>query len=332
MFMIIVSTQFKIRQCSQCQGDTEFYCDKCKHDLCLQCKERHVTNFPTKYHKVVFYKAHRSEKSLIKQCKMRQCFQCQGDTEFYCNTCKHDLCLQCKDRHVIDLSTKHHDIVIYLEKYENILKQEKCVRHPDRIYETYCQSCELSLCSQCKEHRKHQIQDIRTAYKTNRQQHRDYFHNIRSETLYNSCFFLAGIKTDMKACRSEISNRRSEILSKAQRLKDLIDTVVVDIIVGLRKYMLHRLQNQKRKMKRHLVNIENYEHRSKWSGIRQIKILLFVKKTLDPKIKDNLNLTQHVFLSLSKEINTEDVMKLGEIQIIQKGIRQIAVVFGEYTQ
>jgi hypothetical protein len=53
---------------------------------------------------------------LSPQLKVRQCSRCQLNTESYCNTCKCDLYVQCKEKHVIDLHTKHHDVVIYRDK------------------------------------------------------------------------------------------------------------------------------------------------------------------------------------------------------------------------
>ncbi|XP_061186272.1 uncharacterized protein LOC133194307 [Saccostrea echinata] len=257
------------------------------------------------------------------ECKVRQGSQCQGDTEFYCNTCKHELCIQCKERHVIDLDTIYHDVVIYREKYEYIPKQETCVRHSGRIHHLYCQSCELPICLQCKGHKKHHILDIRTAYKTNRQQNKEIIQIIRSQTLYNSCFLLAGIKTDIKTCHTEISNRQSEMSVKAQRLKNLIQNILYDVKIRYASYMMNRLKQQKRKMNRHLTSIENYEHRSEQSANRPVKFLLFLNKPRFLKIKDTPHLTQHALLSLVEEINKKDVVKLGEIQITERGKREV---------
>ncbi|XP_056007406.1 uncharacterized protein LOC125664516 [Ostrea edulis] len=69
---------------------------------------------------------------LSTQYKVRHCSQCQGDTEFYCNSCKRDLCLQCKEKHVIDLYTVYHDVVIYREKFEYLPKQEPALLYDAR--------------------------------------------------------------------------------------------------------------------------------------------------------------------------------------------------------
>ncbi|XP_056007393.1 uncharacterized protein LOC125666144 isoform X3 [Ostrea edulis] len=75
--------------------------------------------------------------------KVWQCSQCQGDTEFYCNTCKRDLCLQCKEKHVIDLHTKHHDVVIYREKFEHLQKQEPALLYDARKQQVENEQLEL---------------------------------------------------------------------------------------------------------------------------------------------------------------------------------------------
>ncbi|XP_062578119.1 uncharacterized protein LOC134240015 [Saccostrea cucullata] len=80
-----------------------------------------------------------------RQCMVQTCTVCNGDTEFYCKTCESNLCLQCKERHNSYLDTVCHDVVIYREKFESIQKAESCGRHPEMLYEMYCQSCELPV-------------------------------------------------------------------------------------------------------------------------------------------------------------------------------------------
>ncbi|XP_062582404.1 uncharacterized protein LOC134244148 [Saccostrea cucullata] len=257
------------------------------------------------------------------QCRVRQCFQCQDDTEFYCNTCKHELCLKCKEKHFIDLYTIYHDVVIYREKFDHITKQETCDRHPDMLYEKYCHSCKLPICFQCTEHRHHQILDLGTAYKTNRQEHRNTLHNIRSETFYNSCCLLVGIRSDIKNFHGEISNNQSNMIKKAQKLRNLIDVVMYDVKIGHKRF-IQSLQQQKRKIAIHLASIENFELRSEQLANRPLKFLMFLKRTCIQKLKDTLNLTHYALVCLNEDINIEDVTDfLGEIQITETGKRQV---------
>ncbi|XP_061186271.1 uncharacterized protein LOC133194306 [Saccostrea echinata] len=257
------------------------------------------------------------------QCKIRQCSQCQGDVEFYCNTCKHNLCIQCKEKHVIDLDTIYHDVVFYREKNDYIQKQETCVRHPDMVYRRYCNSCKIPVCFKCREHLKHKLQDLISAYKKYRQQYRETIDNIRSETLYNSCVLLDGIKTDLKIVHKEIFNSQSEMSTKAARLKKIIDTVICDAKIGYRTY-LHRFLILKRKINAHHVIIENYEYLFELSAYRPVRFLLFLKKTRVPKKKDSPDLTQYALLSLTEEISIKVVIKLlNEFQMMDRRKRQV---------
>ncbi|XP_061171145.1 uncharacterized protein LOC133180694 [Saccostrea echinata] len=111
--------------------------------------------------------------------------------------------------------------------------------------------------------------------------------------------------------------------TKAEKLKYLANSVVCDVKTR-HKGFIQRLHQQIRKMKRHLVSVENYEHTSEQSENRAVKFLLFIKKTRVPKMKDTPNLKHPSLLSLTEEINREDVIKLlTEIQIIETGKRQV---------
>lgn len=53
--MDAATTTYKVHQCSNCLGDTEYFCQSCLCDLCSQCSENHETDLKTKDHNVVFY-------------------------------------------------------------------------------------------------------------------------------------------------------------------------------------------------------------------------------------------------------------------------------------
>lgn len=157
------------------------------------------------------------------QYKIYQCFKCLGDTKYFCESCPCDMCPQCKDNHVRNLLTIDHNVVSYHRKLNCVPKQEICERHPSHFYVNYCEICELPLCLYCTHHEEHRTQDLRIACKTKQQQHRRTIHTIRSEALFNRSVLLPRIKADFKTCRNEFSLYQSNMLTKAQKLKDLID-------------------------------------------------------------------------------------------------------------
>lgn len=49
------SSQSRVRHCSICDEDTEYYCESCSCDLCFSCKENHLQEQNKLNHKVVTY-------------------------------------------------------------------------------------------------------------------------------------------------------------------------------------------------------------------------------------------------------------------------------------
>lgn len=87
--------------------------------------------------------------------------------------------------------------------------------HRDRKYNKYCDPCEVPVCDSCSYHKlrvfplllclfprgdiQHKLVDIKTAYETRRQQHKDWIHNVRSDMLYNRLVLQKILKSDVNA-------------------------------------------------------------------------------------------------------------------------------------
>nr|XP_034319633.1 uncharacterized protein LOC105342260 isoform X2 [Crassostrea gigas]XP_034319634.1 uncharacterized protein LOC105342260 isoform X2 [Crassostrea gigas]XP_034319636.1 uncharacterized protein LOC105342260 isoform X2 [Crassostrea gigas]XP_034319637.1 uncharacterized protein LOC105342260 isoform X2 [Crassostrea gigas]XP_034319638.1 uncharacterized protein LOC105342260 isoform X2 [Crassostrea gigas]XP_034319639.1 uncharacterized protein LOC105342260 isoform X2 [Crassostrea gigas] len=255
---------------------------------------------------------------------VNQCSKCPGDTAYHCVSCPCDLCPQCKENHVKDLQTIDHDVVSHRDKINYIPAQEICVRHPSHVYTKYCEPCQVPVCFHCRKHRTHRQLDVGTSYKTKRQQHRGTIHTIRSEALFYRPVLLTGIKADVKTCHTEFSPLQSEMLTKAQKLKDLIDKVVNDLLNNVLCYFdfKHRCKKQKIEMIRHIVRLRRYEHRYVQPAFTfsALQFLSFTKTAL-PQIHLTLHTSQ---LSMTESLNKEDVMEsLGAIQITERGNRRV---------
>ncbi|XP_052693195.1 uncharacterized protein LOC128171446 [Crassostrea angulata] len=256
--------------------------------------------------------------------RLHQCSKCLGDTAYHCVSCPCDLCPQCKENHVKDLQTIDHDVVSRRDKINYIPTQEICVRHPSHVYTKYCELCQVPACNNCQTHRKHKKIVVKTAYKTKRQQHRGTIHFIRSEALFYRPVLLTEIKADVKTCHTEFSPLQSEMLTKAQKLKDLIDYVVYDLLNNVLCYFdfKHRCKKQKIKMIRHIVRLRRYEHRYVQPAFTfsALQFLSFTKTAL-PQIHLTLHTSQ---LSMTESLNKEDVMEsLSAIQITERGNRRV---------
>ncbi|XP_052683304.1 uncharacterized protein LOC128163699 [Crassostrea angulata] len=256
-------------------------------------------------------------------CKVHQCSKCQGDTAYYCVSCPCDLCPQCKENHVKDLQTIDHDVVSHRDKINYIPTQEICVRHLYMFREMYCEHCELPVCYHCSEHRTHRWINLQRVYQTKRQQHRGTIHTI-SEALFYRPVLLPRIKTDFKTCHIEFSLYQSEMLTKAQTLKHLINKVRKDFIknVFCDFDFKHRCLKQKKEMIRHIVSLQEYELRyvQPEFTFSALQFLSSIKKAL-PQIHPTHHTSQ---LSMTESLNKEDVMEsLSAIQITERGNRHV---------
>ena len=106
----------------------------------------------------------KASESISTKFNVKQCSLCQGDTEYHCRTCKQNLCPSCKTKHNLRLDTKHHNVILYREKFNFSFKIEMCATHLDQVYEMYCKTCDLPVCLHCDQHKQHKLQNIGTIY------------------------------------------------------------------------------------------------------------------------------------------------------------------------
>lgn len=92
------------------------------------------------------------EKAIINQ-RVRQCFKCSEDAEFFCVYCSCNMCFQCEEKHAYDLKTIDHNVKIYRDKFNCIVKEEVCLRHSNMFYIKYCKLCQLPFCYHCRKHK-----------------------------------------------------------------------------------------------------------------------------------------------------------------------------------
>eukprot|EP00105_Crassostrea_gigas_P035373 XP_019919521.1 PREDICTED: uncharacterized protein LOC105319963 [Crassostrea gigas] len=255
--------------------------------------------------------------------RVNQCSKCPGDREYYCESCPCDLCQRCTEYHVKTLKTIDHYVVSHHEKINNIPKQEMCVKHPSNDYIKYCEPCQVPVCDSCFGQSKHNVLSIQGVYKTKRQQHRGTIHTIRSEALFYRPVLLPGITNDIKTCRTEFSRYQSEMLTKAQKLRDLIDYVLYDLLnnVFCCFDFKHRCLKQMIEMSRHIVSLQRYVHiYEQRRVIRPLQFLSSIKTALS-QIHPTLHTSQ---LSMTESLNKEDVIySLSMIQITERGNRRV---------
>lgn len=253
------------------------------------------------------------------QCRILQCSKCQGDREFFCKGCPCDLCSKCKENHFKDLKSIDHNIVIYREKYEITRQKESCVNHPSSVLKMFCEPCELPVCYNCTDHRRHRRLHLITASNKKQQKHRRIIETIRIETYFYRPVLLMEIKDDINICHNKLSVYHLAIQTKADKLKCLIDKMLQNFDLK------HSCFKQKIRMNRYRINTELYERKYEESSVKPIQFLIMTKKTYFQKIKKSPILLFHTSkLSMNKYFIVKDVIKLlGVIQIEEGEIRHI---------
>lgn len=233
------------------------------------------------------------------QCRVHQCYKCSEDTEYYCESCSYGLCPSCKENHVYDLNTVDHQIVTYLRKVNCYPIVETCVRHHNVPYERYCQLCKLLICCHCTKHRKHKLQDERTAYEATLQQVRKVVDVIRSETLINRCFCLNQMKDRIKEWHTSSSFAHLDMLTRASKLNNRINRALKKVDYK------HSCSRQILLMTRHLARLENYEHIYERSATTPVHFFLSIKKTKCHRLYLERNTNQ---MFLTELIRKEDAI------------------------
>jgi hypothetical protein len=119
------------------------------------------------------------------------------------------------------------------------------------------------------------------------------------------------------------------MLTRTQRLKDILDITVCDVTVRYQDLLIDiSMQQQRGKMNRHLTHIQNYEDRYEQSANRAAQFLLFIKGNRVPQKKHTPNIPQYLLLSLTERINMWNafqVLKRYTEIFISTGKRQVAI-------
>nr|XP_034309228.1 uncharacterized protein LOC105339862 isoform X2 [Crassostrea gigas] len=260
--------------------------------------------------------------------KVLQCSYCPGNTEYYCKSCPCDLCLRCKEKHVKDLKTAEHDVETFSEKINLIRTQEICVRHPNKVYEKYCEICQIPVCVSCSEDKSHRFGNAQGLHRLldlniKRQQHMETIHTIRSEALFNRPILLARINADFKICHTKVMLFQSQMIRKSENLKKLLDIVQHNFLFNVFcdfDIKSKRLK-QAKEMNKLLARLQKYVQRYEQSAIRPLSFISFIKRKHLPFIYLEL---QTCKLSMAKLLKKEGLIQsLCEIKIAEGGRRRL---------
>lgn len=219
--------------------------------------------------------------------RIRQCSQCSDGLEYFCETCSRDLCLECREVHVMKMAGIGyvHNVIKYREKSKYLKKHDLCLRHPNSVYDNFCEFCNIPICSDCTEHRTHKKTDVGTTYGTKRRQKKAMIQKIEEEEIF-CCGLWFDIDIDFKILSENVANINAKMPKVSKNLTGYIDSLLYNFPDEI------RCLKQEIEMKKCIASTQMYEHVYEHSSIVPIKFLLSVKKTHPFKI-NNMHFLKH---------------------------------------
>lgn len=219
--------------------------------------------------------------------RIRQCSECSDGLEYFCETCSRDLCLECRELHVMKMAGigNVHNVIKYREKSKYLKNHELCLRHPNSVYDNYCEFCNIPICSDCTEHRTHKKTNVGTAYETKRRQKKAMIQKIEEEEIFCWCL-LFEIDLEFKVVSENVANINAKMPKVSKKLTGYIDSLLYNFPAEI------RCLKQEIEMKKCIASTQMYEHVYGHSSIVPIKFLLSVKKTHPFKI-NNMHFLRH---------------------------------------
>lgn len=130
--MVTRTTQYRVHQCSQCPGDTEYYCKSCLCELCLWCKENHAKDLNTIHHNVMLYT------NIINYTPTQEiCLKHPFNLyKLYCEHCQVPMCDSCSGHqsHILPISISlfgngHHKILTIQKAFRTKLEKHRGTIH-----------------------------------------------------------------------------------------------------------------------------------------------------------------------------------------------------------
>lgn len=105
-------TPYIVHQCSNCPGDTQYYCKPCSCDLCPQCKASHVKDLKTMDHDVV------TRREKINYMPTQEICLRHPSNKYkkYCELCQVPMCDSCSEDHSLNLEVFANSQVLSLER------------------------------------------------------------------------------------------------------------------------------------------------------------------------------------------------------------------------
>lgn len=159
--------------------------------------------------------------------------ECEGNYQFYCNSCERPMCSLCRDEHLKSSKTDYHDVVSHKHRKRQQLPVEKCKIHPSKDLDILCEECNVPLCSKCStmpSHRGHTFVDLEEKYAENCHTCQETILKICQYFIPESQNLQKKTNDDVPEVKSVLDGIRSLMRVEATALKDMVDEVTSEKI------------------------------------------------------------------------------------------------------
>ncbi|XP_078328676.1 uncharacterized protein LOC111109868 [Crassostrea virginica] len=188
----------------------------------------------------------------------------------------------------------------------------------------FCKPCETIMCFHCKEHQKHTKQDINTAYKQKRKQNRDLMVRLKSKTLYEARILQGHVNNDFRNCQKHVDQVKFAMKKEAQKVKDLLDSSLVEVRSVCNYLLNSKLNEQRKKMKLYILTIQLFEHVYEKSSNKPVEFFKLIKDSPFPEKEYTPKLARQYMLTLLKQIDIAQLLEIfNKIKFANKGERRV---------
>nr|XP_022340950.1 uncharacterized protein LOC111135302 isoform X1 [Crassostrea virginica] len=270
------------------------------------------------------------------QVSFKHCSLCQGDTEYYCYGCQQDLCIQCKELHVIDLSTKNHEVTRYIERMKYPPKDESEESgDPDnrdsskQVKSARSGNSEQVMCVRSRDPVPLPVwlspSERSGIHEIELRQYSERISYLRSETIYNRLVMLKEVRHDLETGHKALTDRG---LSMAEMIGQVPTDEIEDVLAGdLEDRCIIQKARMTRHMTRLLQDVHKYEQFNDIMVKKPIKFLRIMTRKHDSlKIQEKLHIQKDQEKLLTqrgkKEMVNMVVNLMKGMKLVETGKRQ----------
>ena len=209
-----------------------------------------------------------------------ECGICRQNVKYFCFPCDLNLCEGCREKHLLDDTSRSHDVRMYRETYPTLFP-EHCDRHTKKkyIYTKYCRECLVPLCKKCARghsHRGHLQGDINEPYHRQRETYRKWYQNILLELLPQCMDKKVHVQKKLERERDLSEDMLKRLTTQADTVKKLIDEKVEEF-TNRWNSQIGTLRTTKGELSSKITHMKNIVENFEDSANHPARFLMFVK-------------------------------------------------------